>query len=469
MSSFSSLTRFILVLVVSITVARATLLPAVFSGTYEPGTYTIGAAAADNTPVYLDCQNNPASVFTFIIGGALSVNANITPINGLCTINWEVNGAVTVAAGIFMYGNIQATGAITYGAGTVIIGALTTGVTPTGTNTYALSATASGYLLPGTYTIGAAEAINSPMQLDCENNPANNFTFIIGGALSVNANVETVNGQCNVNWQVNGAVSVAAGDTLAGNVAATGAVSLGANAEILGNVATPGAITQGAGSKILGTTSGASTHNSLGATFSGTLEPGTYTIGAAAAANAPVYLDCKYSAASTFLFVIGGALSINANVLPINGLCSVTWQVDGAVTVAANTDLYGTVQASGAVTVGAGGLIIGSVTSGASGTFHLGATFSGILTPGTYTIGAASANNAPAFLNCENSTASTFLFVIGGALSVNANILPLNGLCHVTWQVNGAVTVAAGTELYGNVVATGAVTTGAGGTIVPAL
>ena len=52
-------------------------LSAVFSGLLVPGTYTIGSAAAANADVQLDCQNLPNSVFNFIIGGALSLNANV--------------------------------------------------------------------------------------------------------------------------------------------------------------------------------------------------------------------------------------------------------------------------------------------------------------------------------------------------------------------------------------------------------
>ena len=97
-------------------------LPATFSGILVPGAYAIGAAAAANLAVQLDCQGLVNAVFHFAIGGALSLNANVVRINGLCTVQWEVDGAVTVAAGFTADGDFAATGAITLGAGAHLTG-----------------------------------------------------------------------------------------------------------------------------------------------------------------------------------------------------------------------------------------------------------------------------------------------------------------------------------------------------------
>ena len=113
-----------------------------------------------------------------------------------------------------------------------------------------LPAVFSGVLTPGTYTIGAAAACDSAASLNCGNNPSAAFSFIIGGALSLNADVLTVNGACDVQWAVNGAVTIAAGVSVDGNIAATGAISLGANSQLIGTATAGGALTLGAGASV---------------------------------------------------------------------------------------------------------------------------------------------------------------------------------------------------------------------------
>jgi len=88
-----------------------------FAGNLIPGTYTSGSAAACATPVTLDCQFSNTAVFKFIIGGALSFNSNVQMINGNCKATWTVDGAASLAAGVSVDGNIEATGAINLGAG----------------------------------------------------------------------------------------------------------------------------------------------------------------------------------------------------------------------------------------------------------------------------------------------------------------------------------------------------------------
>jgi cytoskeletal protein CcmA (bactofilin family) len=409
-----------------------------------------------------------------------------------------VNGAVVIAAGFSVVGNVAATGAITVGAGATLLGCATAGGAITegagGTiqcgespipaggasgGSYALTATFGGILIPGTYTIGAASAANTAVQLNCENSPTSAFNFVIGGALSLNANVLTVNGPCQVQWTVNGAVTIAAGFTVVGNITATGAVSLAAGATLEGCALAVGALTFGAGA------TQACSSNPIGpftlpAVFSGTLVPGAYGIGAAAAANTPVSLDCQGNPQSSFAFTIGGALSFNANVLTINGPCNVNWAVNGAVTLAAGVQVTGSISATGAISFGAGAtlngcaLAVGAVTFGAGASQSCGTTsvsnvlpavFSGTLSPGTYTIGAAAADNSPVSLDCQSNPNSVFNFVIGGALNVNANIASINGPCTVNWAVNGAVTIAAGVSMVGDISSTGAITVGAGATL----
>jgi hypothetical protein len=97
-------------------------LPATFSGVLVPGSYSAAAATAVNLPAYLDCQRQTNAVFRFVIVGALSFNANVTRINGTCSVLWEVDGAVSLASLVFVDGDIAATGAISLGAGAVLSG-----------------------------------------------------------------------------------------------------------------------------------------------------------------------------------------------------------------------------------------------------------------------------------------------------------------------------------------------------------
>jgi hypothetical protein len=106
----------------SLLLAASFPLPPVFSADLIPGTYTIGAAAVANAPVQLDCQGSQSAVFTFVIGGALSLNANALLTNGNGLVTWSVDGAVYIAAGISVDGNIDATGAINVLSGATLSG-----------------------------------------------------------------------------------------------------------------------------------------------------------------------------------------------------------------------------------------------------------------------------------------------------------------------------------------------------------
>ena len=67
-------------------------------------------------------------------------------------------------------------------------------------------------LLPGTYTSVGAVAFNFPISLNCQNNNNTEFNFIVGGALAFNANVQRINGRCDVHWSVNGAAAIGIGN-----------------------------------------------------------------------------------------------------------------------------------------------------------------------------------------------------------------------------------------------------------------
>jgi hypothetical protein len=114
----------------------------------------------------------------------------------------------------------------------------------------ALASTMAGVFPPGSYSSGAAVAINTPVQLDCQGQSTSSFFFTIGGALSINADVSLINGACSVSWSVAGAATIAAGISLTGSVSATGAIALGAGSSISGSAQSSGAVTLGSGASV---------------------------------------------------------------------------------------------------------------------------------------------------------------------------------------------------------------------------
>ena len=104
-------------------------------------------------------------------------------------------------------------------------------------------------LTPAIYQIAAAGVITANLNLDAEGDPSAIFLIKIGGALtsSASAKVNLVNGACagNIYWIVDGAISMAANTTIAGNfISHNGAVSMGVRGIINGRLySTQGAIT----------------------------------------------------------------------------------------------------------------------------------------------------------------------------------------------------------------------------------
>jgi len=82
------------------------------------------------------------------------------------------------------------------------------------------------------------------------------------------------------------------------------------------------------------------------------------------------------------------------------------------------------------------------------------------LTPGVYSITAASTLSATLYLNAENNPNAVFIIQIQGPFSTNANskIKLINGAlaCNVYWKIEGLVSMASGTSMKGNIIANNA-------------
>lgn len=83
-----------------------------------------------------------------------------------------------------------------------------------------------------------------------------------------------------------------------------------------------------------------------------------------------------------------------------------------------------------------------------------------ILTPGVYSISAATTLNLSLTLNAQGNSNAVFIFKIQGTLSAGANskIILVNGAqaCNVFWKVEGMVSLASGTTMRGTIIANNA-------------
>jgi hypothetical protein len=103
-------------------------------------------------------------------------------------------------------------------------------------------------LTPGVYAIPAATSLNATLTLDAQGNANAVFIFQINGAFSTTtlSRVNLINGAsaCNVFWKVEGAVSMAAGSSMAGTlIANNAAISMAAGDTLEGRaLSTTGAV-----------------------------------------------------------------------------------------------------------------------------------------------------------------------------------------------------------------------------------
>ncbi|MFZ1787391.1 MAG: ice-binding family protein [Saprospiraceae bacterium] len=84
-----------------------------------------------------------------------------------------------------------------------------------------------------------------------------------------------------------------------------------------------------------------------------------------------------------------------------------------------------------------------------------------ILTPGLYTLGAATSLSTTLTLDAEGDSSAIFIFQIDGALSTGSlsNVV-LTGnasFCNVFWQINGQVQIGEGATFLGTILANGAI------------
>jgi hypothetical protein len=99
-----------------------------------------------------------------------------------------------------------------------------------------------------------------------------------------------------------------------------------------------------------------------------TLVPGVYAIAAAGSVAGDLTLDAQGNPNAIFIFKFGGAFTTGASttIFLINGAmaCNVFWGAEGAISMAAITDMKGTLIANnGAISMGADGILEGRMFS----------------------------------------------------------------------------------------------------------
>ncbi len=306
--------------------------------TLTAGIYAITQAASLDGNLTLDAEGNAGAVFIFQTGGEFSTSANSEVIlaNGAlaCNVFWKVEGAVTMATGTIMKGNVIANnGAIVMGTGVNLEGR-------------ALSTT-------GAITVDGIKAAtpigcNSPV---LTGPPAPDLASTKCYALFSGNGAVTDDGESHVTGDVGTNMTTTAGFnalTVTGTIHLIPDVSTGQCASDLSTVYT-----------YLNTLSPdiellypAQFGNGL------VLTPHTYVLNAATVLTNSVYLDAQGNADAVFVIKIYGALSTGtyAKVLLLNGAQpeNVYWVVNGATAINDYSVFNGTLVGTGEISLKTG-------------------------------------------------------------------------------------------------------------------
>jgi hypothetical protein len=284
-------------------------------------------------------------------------------------------------------------------------------------------------LVAGVYFIPAATTLDLNLTLNAEGNPNAVFIFKVEGTLSTgtNSKVKLINSAlaCNVFWKVEGAISMASGSTMRGNlIANNAAIDIGVGDTLEGRaMSTSGAILVNGAMVYTPTGCGSAVHNG----------PTAPNLGVAA--------------------------------------CYAVFSADGPVTNAGITTVKGDVGTNVGLTLGYDSLLINGTlhlipdTSTAhcaadllNASIYLNALTADIelrvpaqfgrnlvLTPHTYIMNGATMLHDTLYLNGEGNPNAVFVIQVFGAFetTVNSKIVLTNGTQakNVYWEVNGAVSI----------------------------
>ena len=327
--------------------------------TLLPGAYKSLGALGLTGNLILDAQGVTDAVFLFQVGGALDLAAtgNIMVINGGSADNvyWQVEGAVTLGAGSTFSGTVLTEAAITAGTGAVVQGRL-------------LSLT------------GAVTLASNKISITNTSVSASTSSSAVSASTSSSAILELTKSTINLGTAVDYAVFTGAALTNTGATIVAGNIGVGPTMPFTGRETT----TQTYGVKNLGNVAAIQAKADLQAGYDAaaaftpassivadpnghTLTPGSYESLGAIVLTGNLTLDAQGDADATFLLQVGGALDLATagQITIINGAspANVFWLVNGAVTLAAETEFVGTVLTTAAITAGSGASIRGKLLS----------------------------------------------------------------------------------------------------------
>lgn len=187
------------------------------------------------------------------------------------------------------------------------------------------------------------------------------------------------------------------------------------------------------------------TDSSHGQNFGGeTLYAGVYSVTGAASINGILTLDANNDKSKIFIFKLGGAFTTGASstIVLANGAlaCNVFWVVEGAIALAANTGMMGTLIAHGAAgAMGAGATLQGRLYSTSGALTVDGST---IIVPTGCSVAASTCNTNPAI------TAQPISGKICNGQSYTFNVTATGDNLTYQWRKNSVNILGATTSSY---------------------
>ena len=370
--------------------------------TVFPGTYAVASAGSLAGTITLNALGDPDAVFIFKFGGAYTIGAssNVILSNGAqpCNVFWLSAGAISIGASTQMKGTfISSPGAITMATGGILDGRL-------------LSTTGA---IAISNALVLAPCVPAPAGTPCDDgNPStgndveDGFGNCAGtqcpaaGATCDDGDASTADDVEDGNCNCAGIYSLSPNLGTMANFAlftSTGALSNAGTSNIWGDVGTNAGAVAGFGAP---TVLGGVIHAANATTAAGVIDlqnlsnqllaapstmvhapafgageilaPGVYATAGAGSVGGNLTLDGQGDSDAVFVFKFGGAFTTGASatVMLIDGAqsCNVYWISVGAIAMATNTTMVGTIiSGPGAVSMAVGGILEGRLltTSGA--------------------------------------------------------------------------------------------------------
>ncbi len=192
------------------------------------------------------------------------------------------------------------------------------------------------------------------------------------------------------------------------------------------------------------------------------LTPGVYSVSQAATLNGSLVLDALNNANAVFIIKIQGGLTTNSgsSISLLNGAlaCNVFWQIEGAVTLATNTTMKGTIVANNAAIVMNTGCVLEGRALSTNGAITIigtkGNTPTGCGSP-VLTGPAAPAQGSTlcyALFSANGNVTNTGITTVTGEIGTNAGVTSGFNAMNVTGNIHlipDASTAACASDLLG--------------------